>query len=148
MNGLVVAVHGIAEFHSEVQAMKLPLERQTEPKYKPYGSNAVALWTSSEPFVENKRGILIHRPRRVTLYNWKERWGPHIAVEYYCGQTTTDRKGNITFLPAPAETDLLCEACEARAVMAGLPSASELAGRHVHIGKLKAVRVCCAQEDV
>ena len=29
---------------------------------------------------------------------------------------------------------------------AGLPSAYELAGRHVHIGKIKAVQTCCVGE--
>ena len=48
---------------------------------------------------------------------------------------------------SPAEADkLLCAACERNAVLAGLPSAYELAGRHVHLGKLKAVQTCCVGE--
>ena len=46
-------------------------------------------------------------------------------------------------LYAPPDDKLLCEACELSAVLAGLPSAYELAGRHVHLGRIKAVRVCC-----
>ena len=55
-------------------------------------------------------------------------------------------KRNLTFLAAPPADKLLCEACERSAVLAGLPSADELAGRHVHIGKIKAVQTCCVGE--
>ena len=107
----------------------------------PHGG-PVAMWRDSDPFVENLRGILIHRPRFVSMFRgWRE---PHIAIEFYCGGSTKDNRerGNVTFLPAPPEGSLLCAACEARAVMAGLPPASELAGRHVCIGRLKAINVC------
>lgn len=30
--------------------------------------------------------------------------------------------------------------------LAGMPSAHELAGRHVHLGKIKAVQTCCVGE--
>lgn len=104
------------------------------------------MWRESEPFVENKRGILIHRPRSASMYRLKTTGKSHIAVRMYCGASFTDNDGDLTFLPKPPEDALLCAACEARAVMAGLPTASELAGRHVHIGKLKAVRTCCGGE--
>lgn len=53
---------------------------------------------------------------------------------------------DLTFLAAPPDDKLLCEACERNAVLAGLPSADELAGRHVHLGKIKAVQTCCVGE--
>lgn len=98
-------------------------------------------WKESLPFVENKAGILIHRPRKVNCHN--KLTNPHISITYYCGGMASGNFEKLTFLSEPAETDLLCAACEARAVMAGLPTASDLAGRHVHIGKLKAIKVCC-----
>lgn len=102
----------------------------------------IAMWRDSEPFVENRRGLLIHRPRYVSMF--ESRRGAHVAIEFYCGGSTTDtrERGNVMFLPAPPEGSLLCAACEARAVMAGLPSASALAGRHICIGRLKAINVC------
>lgn len=104
-----------------------------------------AMWRDSEPFVENRRGILIHRPRSVNMYNNLRK--PHIVVSFYCGNQTTDSVGNVSFLSAPPEDAILCQACEFRAVMAGLPTASSLAGRHVHVGKLKAVMTCCAEKS-
>jgi hypothetical protein len=113
--------------------VKLKLE--TKPSER-----ASALWQDSEPFVENKQGILIHRPRSVTLYNTLRY--PHIAVHYYCGGSVTDSKGKLKFFTEPDEDMMLCTYCEARAVMAGLPAASEIIGKHFHTGKLKAVRNC------
>lgn len=98
------------------------------------------IWTRCAPFVENSRGILIHRPREVTTYNLHR--APHIGIGYWCGNHVAGGK-NFTFLTAPPVGALLCEKCEQNAVAAGLPSADELAGRHVHKGKLKAIRVCC-----
>lgn len=56
-------------------------------------------------------------------------------------------KRNLTFLAAPPDDKLLCEACERSAVLAGPTSAYELAGRHVHLGKIKAVQTCCVGDQ-
>ena len=56
------------------------------------------------------------------------------------------KDSDLVFLSAPPADKLLCEACERNAVLAGLPSAYELAGRHVHLGKIKAVQTCCMGE--
>jgi hypothetical protein len=114
--------------------MKIPLKLG-----KQYGQKA--RWKESLPFVENKMAILIHRPKKVNLHKCGDR-RPHISVEHYCGNTHSGDFDKLTFLEAPNENDLVCHACESRAVMAGLPSSSEIAGRHVHIGKLKAVKTC------
>lgn len=35
------------------------------------------------PFVENAKAVLIHRPRKVSMYHlWKL---PHIAIDHGCG---------------------------------------------------------------
>ena len=121
--------------------MKLKLEK-SKYSYKAGVNSGLKLkWNDCEPFVENKQGILLHRPRSVSLYNTL--WGAHIAVHYYCGASVTDSKGKLTFLTVPDDSAILCEACEARAVMAELPSAYSIAGKHIHIGKLKAVISCC-----
>lgn len=96
-------------------------------------------WKEAKPFVLNDRAILIHRPRQVTLYNIHK--GPHIGISLWCGNQFTGLK-KFTFLDSPPEDRLVCHACEQRALMAGLPSSSELAGKHVCVGKLKAVNTC------
>lgn len=53
--------------------------------------------------------------------------------------------GIFSFLAAPPEDKILCARCEAIAVANGLPSAAELAGRHVHVGRTVAVMTCCGK---
>lgn len=99
-------------------------------------------WASCLPFVENSRGILIHRPRSAATITMHRE--PHIVIKYWCGGGVAGKK-NLTLLDTPPAESILCEVCEQRAVEAGLPSADALAGRHVHKGKLKAIRTCgCA----
>ena len=114
---------------------KLPLER---PRKIHRGEIP---WAGCAPFVENSRGTLIHRPRRGSTYNVHP-GGPHLGLEFWCGMHATGGR-NFTFLAAPPEGRILCERCEAAAVANGLPSADDLAGRHVHIGSTKAVATCC-----
>lgn len=116
-------------------SLKLSLERSEDPL-----DRVALVWTTCLPFIENSRGVLIHRPRRVTTYKVHDY--PHLAINYYCGNGTTGTK-NMTFLSDVPEGKLLCGYCEARAVMAGLPSTDELCGRHVHLGKVIGVQTCC-----
>ena len=97
-------------------------------------------WKSCLPFVENSRGVLIHRPRYVALY--KIHKYPHIAVGYWCknGSTGDD---NFTFLSIPPEGKLVCKHCEMNAVEAGLPSTDALAGKHIHLGIVVPQQTCC-----
>lgn len=122
---------------------RLPLKKLERSHWAEANGWSVGCWRDSLPFVANKAGKLIHRPKGVTLFNTPR--GSHIAVHYYCDQGVTDNqsKGKLSFSDSIDADDMLCEACEARAVMAGFPSASEIVGRHVHIGKLKVVR--CAE---
>lgn len=101
-------------------------------------------WASCAPFVENSRGKLIHRPREVTTFKiFRE---PHTSVHHWCGSTHIGTN-KFTFLEAPPEGKFLCERCEDLAVAAGLPSADELAGRHVHTGKVIVIQTCCVEEQ-
>lgn len=121
--------------------LKMPL-RKPKPHPKPYRHNILP-WASCAPFIENTRGVLIHRPKTVSTITILNK--PHLAIQYWCGNGVAGKR-SLTFLSEPPQDALLCEACERRAVDAGLPSASEIAGRHVHLGKLMAVRTCCTKE--
>jgi len=101
-------------------------------------------WASCTPFVDNKLAQLIHRPMRVSTY--KIHTTPHISISNWCGNTFSgDNK--FTFMDTlPMNGKLLCARCEANAVAAGLLSADEIAGHHVHQGKLIVVKTCCKGE--
>lgn len=104
-------------------------------------------WASSKPFIENSRAALIHRPRRVTTHTLlSPRWPAHIAVHAWCGNSATGSK-KFTFLDAPGTDQIVCARCEEKAVAAGLPTSSALAGRHVHLGGVVAVRYCCIKQE-
>ncbi|HEX4843176.1 MAG TPA: hypothetical protein VFV57_05855 [Limnobacter sp.] len=101
-------------------------------------------WQSALPFVENTRGLLIHRPRSVmtmTHFGYA-----YLAVHHYCGNAVCGGK-NLTFLSEPPRQAVLCEACETNAVLAGLPAASDIVGRHVHTGRLKVFKNCGCRDE-
>lgn len=119
--------------------MKLPLEK------RPSDVVRGLIWTSSKPFVENKQGILIHRPRSVITY--KAHWGEvYPIVDYWCGAHAngTDK---FTFLDEPPAGKLVCARCEAQAVKHNQISSDLIVGRHVHIGGIIGVRTCCPEID-
>lgn len=103
----------------------------------------IALWKSSLPFVDNGRAILLHRPREITSYHIHKY--PHLAVHCFCGACFTGNT-KFTFLAIPGDDKLLCRRCEDIAVHNGLPSADEIAGRHIHVGGLVPKQLCCKQE--
>lgn len=100
-------------------------------------------WTSCLPFVDNKRAQLIHRPMSVTKYKCGS-YPSHLAVHCWCGQGPAG-SDKFTFLEKLDGSKLLCAKCETNAVAAGLPSAYELSGLHVHVGKVVAVQTCCTE---
>lgn len=101
-------------------------------------------WKATLPFLENTRAYLIHRPMTVTTYRHQR--SPHLAVLCYCGNGFSGQK-NLTFLSAPPENAVVCQRCEDAAMLAGLPSSSEISGRHVHTGGLKIVLSCGCKEQ-
>lgn len=99
-------------------------------------------WKACTPFVDNRRAVLIHRPYNVTTYRLHNK--PHIGVHFWCGNSASG-SDIFTFTDALDGKKLLCARCETAAVAAGLPSADELSGRHIHTGKIVAVQTCCAE---
>lgn len=104
--------------------------------------NTVVPWTACEPFLENTRAVLIHRPKHVTTHKIGPRWTAHLGVHLWCGNATTGRE-KLTFLAAPPKGRIVCARCEAAAVKAGLPASSDLVGAHVHLGGVIAIAHCC-----
>ena len=102
-------------------------------------------WASCAPFVDNSRGTLIHRPRKGATFNIHK--NPHFGINFWCGMAVASDGKNFTFLAAPPDGRILCERCEANAVAAGMPSADELAGKHVHKGRTVAVATCCHADN-
>lgn len=104
-------------------------------------------WLTSLPFLENKRAVLIHRPRAVaTVAKSAVSKYPYLIASMWCGNSMVNSE-HWTFLSAPPEEKIVCARCESMAVLNGLPSSDSLVGHHVHIGGVKAVIQCCKQED-
>lgn len=103
-------------------------------------------WTSCQPFVENSRAVLIHRPRFVSLHKVGPKWPAHLAVGAWCGNTMTGTK-KFTFLDEPPGGRIVCARCEEAATEAGFPASSQIVGRHVCTGGVVAVNRCCAATD-
>lgn len=119
--------------------MKVALKKREKMK----GGRGIH-WTASQPFIENSRGVLIHRPEYVTTYkaHWNE---SYLIIKNFCGSTFCGTH-KFTFLDAPPEGKILCARCEDEAVKEGLPTAEKLVGRHVHTGGVIGVRNCCLEE--
>ena len=116
---------------------------RTSPRHRE--SNRIAYLKKCAPFVENKRAVLIHRPTEVTIHHLG-RWGRHMGVHYFCGAIQSG-KDKFTFLYEVPEGRIVCAVCEERALQQGLPSSSELTGRHVCVGGVKAISFCCGEAD-
>jgi len=114
--------------------MKVALRQPKKP------SSAAYAWETCLPFVENKRGVLIHRP--VTVERYMHLRTPYLAVHYWCGNGSNGH-GIFTFLAEPTAGKLVCEKCESAAIAAGLPASDLLCGHHVHKGTTKPVATCC-----
>jgi hypothetical protein len=102
-------------------------------------------YEEASPFFENPRGVLIHRVR--SLYrlevSWSSEWW---IVEYWCensGRTDAVDSG-LVFDPG---SKLICTRCEANAIAKGKKTSSELAGRHVCTGVVRAMNTCCTNES-
>lgn len=122
--------------------IKLKLNKPKAFSTKQFHAYGVYPWSTCAPFVENSRGLLIHRPKTVSTYSGNRK-NPHIGIGYWCGNHVSGDK-NFTFLDTiSSDGKLVCLRCEENAVAAGLPSSDELVGKHVHKGGLIAVKKCC-----
>ncbi len=121
--------------------MKVKLKQQPE---RPLSKANTKRWKESPPFIVSPRAILVHRVRFASthFYNGKK---SHDSATLWCGNQFSHN--DLEFMGQPPKGRLLCTRCEALAVKAGELSASMLAARHVHQGKLKAVRTCCLGEE-
>jgi len=102
-------------------------------------------WSKALPFVVNTRGLLVHRVRYAGTHLHNDGTFSHNSATFWCGNQANGE--TVSFVADPPENRLLCERCEKIAVAAGQPKADELAGRHVHVGAIKAQRRCCLNEQ-
>lgn len=109
-----------------------------------WNDNRVGYLKRCEPFIENKYAVLIHRPAEVAYR--KAFIGGHIytCISFMCGNSARG-KDKFAFLNVVPDGRIVCARCEAAALEAGLPSSSEITGRHVCIGGVKAVSHCHPQ---
>lgn len=103
-------------------------------------------WRSCLPFLLNTRGYLIHRPRAIaTVSKSAISKYPYLISSMWCGLTLCGGE-TWTFLEMPPENGIVFSRCEALALLNGFTSSSSLAGKHIHIGGVKAVATCCDVE--
>ena len=113
---------------------------ELEPRYR-NNDTCYVHWLKALPFFANPRGVLVHRVKHAqTILHGGIR--SHDHVNYWCGNGC-NAHGLRGWTDRPDRTQVLCEKCEQAAVDAGMPASDELAGRHVHVGRAKAVRTCC-----
>lgn len=118
--------------------MKVPLKqrRLNDPRIKEFSVK------TSIPFVENTKGVLIHRVAAVIRHDIPWLPAPGLSVTMWCG-SNQNGSDKFIFHEDPPREKLLCQRCEVMAKLCGQPSADELAGRHVHKGMVKAIQTCC-----
>ena len=121
-----------------VKLLKPPLVRF-------YGD--VRHWDRSLPFFRANAGILFHRVAYVQDFLRGDGKVRHTAVHYLCNNTGfVDRGAEFVADPTKAGR-LVCSFCEFQAKHRGMPSADELVGHHVHVGRLRAVQSCCCDHN-
>ena len=91
------------------------------------------------PFAVNPRGVLVHRVKSVGVYHSDNGSYSHHSVHYHCNSFAS----GVSLAAEPDEKAIVCQVCENRCHYLGLPSAAELVGRHVHVGRKVAIANCC-----
>ncbi len=105
-------------------------------------------WKEGPAFFVNPNGIMIHRVRSIATHLNTAGRATHEGILYFCGNIGRPGRGRDSgFYDDPPADRLLCSHCEAAAIRARQPTADELTGRHVHIGKLRAEKLCCKIEE-
>ena len=94
--------------------------------------------TKARPFSVNPRGVLVHRVRDVAVCHDSDGRYTHHTVAHYCGS----QAHGVTLTNVPEPDAIVCASCERRCKELGLPEASEIVGRHVHIGGKRAFAFC------
>lgn len=109
-----------------------------------YRDGSVKMVKRIKPFAVNPRGILTHRAKCVDVF-YRDGKPHHKHVDYWCGNGTCfDLDDTATVLvDKPPKDRLLCHFCEMKATAARQPKSYRLAKRHVHVGVLRAIQLCC-----
>lgn len=94
---------------------------------------------ASLPFAVNSRGVLVHRVRSLGVYLSNDGTYSHHSAHYYCGAFA----GGVSLTAEPKPDAIVCQVCESRCHYLGLPSAEQLVGRHVHVGRKIGIATCC-----
>lgn len=110
--------------------MKLPLQPRVYDG-NPNKCKILVYLTEAYPFVLNKRGILVHRPKKISIIQSAK--GPSMVVEYYCGNSASG--SDIFELKNDVETrQVVCRCCENKATKAGLPSTFAILNKSTFLG--------------
>lgn len=129
--------------------MKVKLKKR---QYPSWCEKDIESWDYSEPFFVNKRGCLTHRVRGISTISHQDSGGNpspgfrephHYSVLFWCGGRANFTEPSEDLVATPPVERLLCDRCEAVAQAAGQKTSDELAGRHVHVGRMKPIRTCC-----
>lgn len=94
----------------------------------------------SLPFAVNSRGVLVHRVRSLGIFLSIDGAYSHHSAHYHCNAFAS----GVSLVAEPDQAAIVCHVCEARCKYLGLPSAEELVGRHVHVGRKVAIANCCS----
>lgn len=100
----------------------------------------------AEFFVDNPRGVLIHRVKHVCDHYHHDEYH-HSSVDFFCGNSTCFHKDSSILVDEFGDHRILCLRCEVSAVLEDCADAEDLLDRHVHVGGIRAVRFCCKPEN-
>lgn len=100
--------------------------------------------TRGLPFFKSAAGMLFHRVNSVCDY-LRDGKITHSAVGYLCGNTGFIRSGHDFTADPSATGGMVCSFCEFKAAQKKMPSADQLVGHHVHVGRLRVEQVCCCE---
>lgn len=120
------------------------IDLDVKPRFK--GSNRIYAVKKCEPFVKNKMAKLVHRVRHFGVHKISGR-EPHFCVDYICGNSSAGGSDKFLFVPSLSSADVVCARCEEAAIQAGMPTSSEISGRHICIGGVKVYSMCCPDKE-
>lgn len=93
----------------------------------------------SPPFAYSEKGKLCHRPRYAGLHYRINPAKPHLAIDFLCSSGACGKNARFSY---DTNGRLMCKGCEKKAAELGMPTASQIVGRHICTGKLKVKKSC------
>ena len=100
--------------------------------------------TESEPFIVNPRGRLTHRVRSVST-RIVDGVIKHYTAMFWCAGQVRFYEPSDSLVAIPPENRLVCERCEFAALRMKEKTTDELAGKHIHKGRLVIQQSCCQE---